>query len=251
MRYRWNVTDTTSPTDTRTRIIDVAARLLHEHGPGAVTTRGVAQEAGVQAPAIYRLFGDKDGLLDAVAEHVMATFVSAKAAVVEEAEIRSVDPVVDLRAGWQSQVDFGLSNPTLFRLLSDPSRVVDSPAARVGKSVLEARIHRVAAAGRLRVPERRAVELFQAAGVGVITTLLATPPEDRDPGLADSVLQGVLAQIVTDGPIVAESGPRTTTIAFRAIAPSLPGLSPAERLLLVEWLDRAIADGEPSSVDTA
>ena len=69
--------------DTRARIIDVAARLLQEQGPAAVTTRGVAEAAGVQAPAIYRFFGDKDGLLEAVAEHVMATYVSAKAAIVQ------------------------------------------------------------------------------------------------------------------------------------------------------------------------
>ncbi|MDQ2795770.1 MAG: TetR/AcrR family transcriptional regulator, partial [Actinomycetota bacterium] len=47
-------------------MIDVAARLLQEEGPAAVTTRGVALAAGVQAPAVYRLFGDKDGLLEAV-----------------------------------------------------------------------------------------------------------------------------------------------------------------------------------------
>ena len=58
-------------------------RLLRDEGPGAVTTRGVAQAAGVQAPAIYRLFGDKDGLLEAVAESVMSSFVAAKASVVE------------------------------------------------------------------------------------------------------------------------------------------------------------------------
>ncbi len=60
-------------------IVEVAARLLHDGGPGAVTTRAVAAAAGVQPPTIYRLFGDKDGLLDAVAEHVFATYVDGKA----------------------------------------------------------------------------------------------------------------------------------------------------------------------------
>ncbi|MGI3786407.1 MAG: TetR/AcrR family transcriptional regulator, partial [Janthinobacterium lividum] len=63
---------------TRARVVDVAAHLLQSEGPAAVTTRAVAEGAGVQAPTIYRLFGDKDGLLEAVAEHVMAAFVSAK-----------------------------------------------------------------------------------------------------------------------------------------------------------------------------
>lgn len=241
MRYRRYVTDSRIPADTRERIIDAAARLLREQGPGALTTRGVAHDAGVQAPAIYRLFGDKDGLLEAVAEHVMAAYVSTKAAIVEEAEVTSVDPIVDLRAGWRAQVEFGLGNPTLFRLLSDPDRVATSAAARSGKAVLEARMHRVAIVGRLKVSERRAVELFQVAGVGFITTVLATPPEERDPGLADAVLEGVLAQILTDAPVVAVDGVLPTAIAFRAIVPSLAGLSGPERVLMAEWVDRAIA----------
>jgi AcrR family transcriptional regulator len=40
--------------DVRSRIIDVAAQLLRDEGPTAVTTRGVAEQAGVQAPMIYR-----------------------------------------------------------------------------------------------------------------------------------------------------------------------------------------------------
>jgi AcrR family transcriptional regulator len=52
----------------QSKIIDAAARVLRDHGPAAVTTRRVAEQAGVQPPAIYRLFGDKDGLLEAVAE---------------------------------------------------------------------------------------------------------------------------------------------------------------------------------------
>src|SRR3984957_3946172 len=107
---------TGSRADTRSRIVDVAARLLREEGPAAVTTRGVAEAAGVQAPMIYRLFGDKDGLLEAVAEYVMAAYVSAKAEGVKAASAADSDPLDDLRAGWEMQIDFGVANPALFRL---------------------------------------------------------------------------------------------------------------------------------------
>ena len=83
--------------------------------------------------------------------------------------------------------------------------------------------------------------LIQAAGTGLITTMLATPPDDRDPGLPDAVLEGLLAQILTDAPAAAESGPLPTTVAFRAVAPTLPGLTAAERRLLTEWLDRILS----------
>jgi AcrR family transcriptional regulator len=226
---------------TQSKIIDAAARLLSERGPEAVTTRGVAEQAGVQPPAIYRLFGDKDGLLDAVAEHVMAAFASSKAAIVEAAAADNVDPLDDLRAGWQSQIEFGVANPALFRLLSDPTRVARSPGAQSGKRVLEARVHRIAASGRLRVSEPRAVGMIQAAGIGVIQTLLATPPEHHDPELADAMYDAVLAQILTDAPAPPEGGPMAAAVTFRAIAPGLTMLSNAERELLDDWLDRVVS----------
>jgi AcrR family transcriptional regulator len=232
---------TSSRADTRSRIVDVAARLLREEGPAAVTTRGVAEGAGVQAPVIYRLFGDKDGLLEAVAEYVMAAFVSAKAEDVEAASAANVDPLDDLRAGWATQIAFGVANPALFRLLSDPDRALHSPAAQSGRRVLESRVHRVAVTGRLRVSERRAVGLIQAAGIGVIQTLLSTPPDQRDAGLAESMFQAVLRQILTDVPERPDGGPIATAVAFRAIAPQLDMLSEAERRLLAEWLDRALS----------
>lgn len=225
-------------TSRRARIIDVAARLLRERGPSAVTTRGVAEGAGVQPPAIYRLFGDKDGLLEAVAEHVMAAHVAAKEAVVRAATADDVDPLDDLRAGWETQIDFGVANPAVFRLLSDPDRVRDSAAARAGRQVLEARVQRVAATGRLRVGERRAVDIIQAAGIGTIQTLLATAPEHRDAGLADSMYDAVLQQILVEPPDRRDAGPTPATVALRAAVPRLAVLSDAERRLLTEWLDR-------------
>ena len=229
--------------DTQNRIVDVAARLLQEHGAAAVTTRRVAEAAGVQAPTIYRLFGDKDGLLDAVAEHALATFVAEKAAVVAEAAAADVDPLEDLRAGWRTQIDFAVANPDLFRLLSDPSRARHSPAAVAGQRVLASRVHRLAEAGRLRVGEQRAVDLVHAAGTGVVLALLAVPADRRDPDLADVMLEAVLRQVLDDVPARPAGGPLAAAVAFRAVAPGLGELTDAERGLLREWLDRVIAAG--------
>ncbi|RYB95762.1 TetR/AcrR family transcriptional regulator [Nocardioides oleivorans] len=227
-------------TDTRDAIVEAASRLLHEGGPAAMTTRGVAELAHVQAPTIYRLFGDKDGLLEAVAEHVMAGFVADKSAVMAAAAEADVDPVDDLRESWRRQIEFGLANPAVFRLLSDPDRVAGSPAARVGREVLVSRVRRVAVAGRLLVPEARAVALIQAAGVGAIHSLLATPAEERDPALGEDMMEAVLASILTDAPIDPSGGPVAAAIALRAAAPDLEALSPPERVLLGEWLDRVV-----------
>jgi hypothetical protein len=84
------------------------------------------------------------------------------------------------------------------------------------------------------------VGIIQAAGIGAIQTILATPPERRDAGLADAMYEAVLGQILTETPPRSTDGPLSATVAFRAIAPELDVLSRAERQVLVEWLDRAI-----------
>ena len=194
----------------------------------------------VKRSTIYRLFGDKDGLLDAVAEHVMATYVTAKAAVAQAASGNDVDPVDDLRTGWQTYLDFGLANPTLFALLNDPGRRTHSPAAHSGQRVLGLRVHRVALAGRLLVSEARAVDLIHAAGTGAVLTLLSTPLEQRDFGLAHDLLDAVLRQILLDAPALTGRAHVAAAVALRASTSQLDMLSGAERQLLTEWLDRAI-----------
>jgi len=219
--------------------VEVAARLLREQGPAAVTTRAVAQAAGLQAPAIYRVFGDKDGLLDAVAEYVYARHIAEKAGKARAAD--GTDPIADLRTGWDTHIGFGLANPALYVLLVDPGRSARSPASAAGLDVLRGRVHRVAGMGRLRVPERRAVELIHAAGTGAVLTLLAMPPQERDLGLTDAMYDAVTASILTDAPALAADGPAAAAVAFRTVVPELPALTDAERALLSEWLDRATA----------
>ena len=104
--------------DVRSGIVEAAARLLRTEGAHAVTTRAVARQAGVQPPTIYRLFGDKDGLIDAVAEHVMAAYVSEKT---DAAARPDTDPVAELHEAWRAHVAFGVANAELYVLLTPPA----------------------------------------------------------------------------------------------------------------------------------
>jgi AcrR family transcriptional regulator len=213
---------------TRERIVEAAAALLAEGGREAVTTRAVAVDADVQAPTIYRLFGDKSGLLEAVAEHGFDAYLAEKGVPDER-----LDPIEDLRAGWDLHVGFGLANPALYALMYGDPRT-PSPAAQAGVAVLRDRIRRIAAAGRLKVSEERAANLVQAVGEGTVLRLLARP----DPGLADAAFDAVVAAIATDAPVVDGSGPAAAAAALRASLEEADALSPAERELLAEWLTR-------------
>lgn len=72
-----------SPDDRRAAIVDVALPLLREHGP-SLTTRQVAEAAGIAEGTVFRAFGSKDELVRACAAAVFDT-----APVV--AELRSID----------------------------------------------------------------------------------------------------------------------------------------------------------------
>ena len=237
-----NMSETTSVgvtrAETRRTLIEVAARLLRDDGPAAMTTRAVAHAAGVQAPTIYRLFGDKDGLLDAVAEHAFSTYVGRTAHAVE-----TDDALADLRAAWDMHIEFGLANAALFGLLADPNRNTLSPAGAAGLEILRARVRRVAATGRLQIPERRFVELIHAAGTGTVLALASTPPADRDLALADTMYNAVVQAALTHAPARADDRAIASSVAFRTIVPQLDNLTDTERALMTEWLDRATGGG--------
>ncbi|MFI7453883.1 TetR/AcrR family transcriptional regulator [Nonomuraea sp. NPDC049714] len=222
---------------TRERIIKAASDLLTKGGRDAVSTRAVCAAAGVQSPTLYRLFGDKHGLLDAVASHEFESYLAGKTALAE-----TDDPVEDLRHGWDLHVSFGVANPACYSLVFGEARPgTESPAARKAAAVLAARIRRIAEAGRLRVSEERAAHLVHATGSGMTFTLISLPEERRDPALSVMAREAIIATITTGESPTAEDGPTGIAVALRAIAPKLTMLSPAERALLTEWMDRIAA----------
>ncbi|WP_350274162.1 TetR/AcrR family transcriptional regulator [Kribbella sp. HUAS MG21] len=226
----------------RAQIVEVAAQLLASGGRDAVSTRAVAAAAGTQAPTIYRLFGDKDGLLAAVLEYGFARYLAGKPPLDPTA-----DPIADLRAGWDLHIGFGLANPALFLLMyADTPRGNRPAAAEAGLAILRTRIRNIAAAGRLRIDEELAAEMLQAAGSGAVLTLLALPEERRNPRLADAMFDAVIAALtagptegLTTGPVeTRNAGPATAANALQAQLPDLTMLTDGERHVLGEWLTR-------------
>lgn len=225
----------------RERILDAAADLLAAGGRDALTTRAVAAAAGVQAPTLYRLFGDKRGLLDEVAERGLVAWVAGKTAVAPDP-----DPLVAYRAGWDQAVAFGLAHPALFAIISgDPQPGRVSPAAEAGQAALRGKVRALASAGLLRVGEARAVELTHAACVGAVLTLLDAPEAARDSGLANAAREAVIAAITRAAPVTERPDAAGAAIALRARLDQTATLSPGERHLLGELLDRIA--GEPAA----
>ncbi|NUW39255.1 TetR/AcrR family transcriptional regulator [Nonomuraea rhodomycinica] len=224
--------------DNRARIIAAATRLLAEGGREAVSTRAVSAAAGVQAPTIYRLFGDKQGLLDAVAARGLATHLGAKAGLQP-----TDDPVEDLRTGWNLNLEFGLANPALYALLyAEPRPGVEPPATSAALDILGAHIRRIAEAGRLRIDEERATRLVHAVGGGTTLALIAAPEDRRDVSVSHLAREAVIAAITTGTPAAETPGPAGAALALRALLPRTKVLTPGEQALLTELLDRIAED---------
>ncbi|WP_433237150.1 TetR/AcrR family transcriptional regulator [Streptosporangium sp. CA-135522] len=96
----------------RRELIDAAGRLLAAEGPLALSTRCIAQQAGVSTSAVYNLFGDKAGL---VREMFLAGF--ERLAEAFAAVPRTGDPVADLLALGHAYRASALANPHLYELM--------------------------------------------------------------------------------------------------------------------------------------
>lgn len=147
---------------TRARILDRATELLASHGPDGVTVRRVAARADTSTRAIYSLFGDKRGLLQALHHEAAALMTRTH---------DEVEPLDDLVA---EMVDLGLAyrraameNPHTFRLLmgGTPGFEPDPEDVRLGRQafarVIET-LDRLATADRLggRTAERAGTQMW-------------------------------------------------------------------------------------------
>jgi AcrR family transcriptional regulator len=240
--------------DARARILRAASDLLASGGRDAVTTRAVSAAAGVQPPTIYRHFGDMQGLFEAVARDTLATYAREKAS-----RPLTNDPVEDLRQAWDLHIAFGLAHPDAFALLfSAPSAAAYRPVIREGVALLQSLVARVAEAGGLRVDVAHATNLIHAAGTGVTITLAATPPEERDPRLSETVREAILTAITVPAPTNAPNGETDAAraaervavhaVALRALLAEAPNvLSSAEQQLLSDWLDQLATTRSPGT----
>jgi len=155
---------------TRLALLAAAERQIASGGPGAVSVRSVATEAGTTTRAVYALFGSKEGLLQALAvrafeilsEHVDAVPLTD-------------DPLHDLlSSGVVGFRGFALEHPDLFRLILGTGFTQfkfgpeASAAGAAALNQLVGRVERAQQAGFLAGRDAQLVTLqLQATGNGM------------------------------------------------------------------------------------
>lgn len=157
----------------RRAIIDATEALLREHGLESLSMRRLAHRCGYTAPTIYHHFGDKRGLIDAVAAERIE-IVLARVRRVPRRE----DPLDTLRVLLLEFARLGLENPTHYRILAIPRPPGSAPLpeAEQIRALVEEPLGELAAAKRLRdggVEE--AVQFVWALLHGLVSLCISRP----------------------------------------------------------------------------
>jgi len=106
--------------DRRKELLDAAVTAIRRHG-SAVTMRDLAAEAGVTKPILYRHFGDRDGLVAALAARFSSELLGALRGALVPAE--GADPRTILATTVDAFVAFLEREPDVYRLLVQKANV--------------------------------------------------------------------------------------------------------------------------------
>jgi AcrR family transcriptional regulator len=222
--------------DLRSALLAAAEKQLVAAPDGDIATRAVCEAAGVTQPVLYRLFGDKRGLLDALADSGLERYAARKA----ELEV-STDPAADLRAGWDDHLAFADEHAALYRLMFAPRPWASSRARDGISALLRKTLSRCAAAGLLRVEIDVALAMLLGANVGFALNRMADPGLRDVAGASESLRDAVLSSVLDDEMPERQGDPGAA--ARRQIREQLR-LDPPEALLAEEtallgvWLSR-------------
>jgi AcrR family transcriptional regulator len=226
----------TSEDALRAAMIVAAERLLAASPDHDIATRAVCEAVGVTQPVLYRLFGDKRGLLDALADDGLRRYAAQKATLAV-----TDDPVADLRVGWDDHTRFALSNPALYRLMFAPREKSHSVAREKIFALLEESLTRCSAIGALTMAPRQAAQMILASNIGFALGVMAEPKLFDDPGLSHRMREAAFAAILRE-PAEAEAPDPVAAAALRLrsqlTVSGTGALEPAETALLDRWLER-------------
>lgn len=224
--------------DIRTQMLEAAEKLLDASPDRDIATRAVCEAVGVGAPVLYRLFGDKNGLLSAVVDYGFERYLAAK-----RAAEGAPDPTEDLRNGWDTHVAFALEHPAVYRLMYSPSFKEMPAAAQEAMRLLREVLLRCAAAGKLRTTPEVAAQAIMSANIGVALNLVTQPESYDDPGLSHRVRDAVFGSLLIEHDEEFDAGerglaPAAAQLAALVRAEEEDSLGGPETALLLSWLDR-------------
>ncbi|MFE5947852.1 TetR/AcrR family transcriptional regulator [Streptomyces sp. NPDC056480] len=224
----------------RARILDATEELLATKDALAISTRAICDRAKVGMPEIYRQFGDKQGLLTAVADIGFERFLAEK-----RKNPLTDDPVADLRTAWDSHVAFALRNPHLYRLMFTPTGDSRPGAIKEAQAILLKAVERCRDAGRLRTTPELAGRSILSANVGVCMMALSFPDLFGDSDTSPAVRDAVIGKVTGDEREDSRIG--TATVLAQALVGTLTGTAAPSGAALDRLAEALLPQVPPSA----
>jgi AcrR family transcriptional regulator len=147
----------TPSADVERELVAAAETVLVRDGPGALTVRAVAAEAGIAPMGVYNRFGGKDGLVHAL---LIIGFDRLRASIEAGTE---PDMIARLRACGLRYREFALANPSFYAIMFEDAipheHEHEGKSAEVGEhahaafGALVRLVELTAASGAIRAPE--------------------------------------------------------------------------------------------------
>lgn len=112
----------------RQRILDAAAAILREEGPGGMSIRAIAERVGISHMVLYSYFENRDDLWASLREKQHERVQARHAAMLARAQTGDVREVVREVLEWH--VSFAHDNPRIYRFLwcASPEHTADAHA---------------------------------------------------------------------------------------------------------------------------
>jgi AcrR family transcriptional regulator len=195
----------------RERILEAAARVYAKHGFRGATTRLIALEAGVNEVTLFRIFGSKGALLQAV-----LTQQNSDCSGAPTLPEQPVDPVAELTAFTEASLQkLREIRPLLVQAMSElEERPEAADFACRGRSVLHDMLRRYAS--KLGAADSRNAPIDVATGVTMLTSTLMGDAMGR-PMVPDAY------------PPIEEAASRYVHCFLRAIGVTVAGVMPATK----------------------
>jgi AcrR family transcriptional regulator len=183
----------TSARDPRREILAAASALLYEGGSEGLTIRRLALRCGYTAPAIYNVFGDKAGLLDAIVRESIDSLVER----IEKIPV-APEPRERLRLQFREMVRFGREHPTNYRLIEAlrPDQVPQIPDIAEVQQRLAEPFERMARSGAFAHDPEIFQQAFWALLHGLISLPASRPDIEWRDGFEEVAFEAMLAGLL-------------------------------------------------------
>ncbi len=177
----------------RREILGAASALLHEGGAEGLTIRRLALRCGYTAPAIYQIFGDKAGLIDAIMREAIDALIERLGQLPDHPEPRE-----RMRMQFREIVRFGREHPTNFRLIEAlrSEQVPPVPRSEETRQRLNEPIEHMVRTGQIAHDPVVAHQAFWALLHGLISLPASRPDVEWREGFEEVAFDAMLAGLL-------------------------------------------------------